>query len=132
MGDRRWIQTFEVDARSLAIFRISLASLILWDLCVRLQNIEAHYTDLGILPRAVAVSENPWMSLFSIHFLSGSLAWQIFLFILSAGAALALMLGIQSKIASIATWFLLMSLQSRNPGLNYGADYLLRLLSFWS
>jgi hypothetical protein len=46
-------ETFGADLRSLAAFRIGVALLILYDLSQRSRDLVAHYTDLGLIPRAV-------------------------------------------------------------------------------
>ena len=42
-------QLWNVDVRSLAVFRISLALILLFDLVIRASDLEAFYTDLGLL-----------------------------------------------------------------------------------
>src|SRR4051812_39318018 len=69
-------QVFGLDLRSLALYRICLALLLLWDLQERAWDLRAHYTDDGILP----VSAVPISSPVSIHVLSGALAYQVTLF----------------------------------------------------
>ena len=47
-----WLSdVFGIDTRSLAVFRIGLALTILLDLVLRAQDLGAHYTDAGVLPR---------------------------------------------------------------------------------
>lgn len=50
------------DLRSLALFRICLGILILVDLIVRFQDLKAHYTDFGVLPRHILIEKflNSW------------------------------------------------------------------------
>ena len=124
---------FSIDGRSLAAFRIGVGALVLVDLWTRSTAIEQHYTDAGVLPREaytrlLSVSDWQW----SIHFLTGDVAGQSTLFLLAAAAAFALIAGYRTRAASILSWALLVSLQTRNPMLLYGADQLLRLLLFWS
>jgi hypothetical protein len=53
-----------LDERSLAVYRIGLGLLLSADLINRLCDLRAHYTDLGILPRAsLAMGAIP-----SVHF----------------------------------------------------------------
>ena len=65
----KWDQLFGIDLRSLAVLRIGLALLVLTDLFDRLPDLEAHYTDQGVLPRFGLPT-----GLFGLHSLSGS-AW---------------------------------------------------------
>ncbi len=46
-------RAYGLDLRSLALFRIGLAALILGDLIWRARDLRAFYTDFGVLPRAV-------------------------------------------------------------------------------
>ena len=48
---------FRLDVRSLAVFRIGLALTILLDLAIRAQDLGAHYTDAGVVPRALLAAE---------------------------------------------------------------------------
>ncbi len=43
-------QVFTLDTRSLSLFRIFIASVVLYDLADRVGDLEAHYTDMGVLP----------------------------------------------------------------------------------
>jgi hypothetical protein len=64
-------ETLGVDLRSLALFRICLGSLILVDLVLRSVDLQAHYTDFGVLPRGVLWEMySQWH--ISLHTASGS------------------------------------------------------------
>ncbi len=124
---------FGIDGRSLAAFRIALGALVVADLVTRAADIEAHYSDAGVLPREAfhrlfASSEWQW----SLHLWTGSVAGQAALFVAALAAACALVVGYRTRLATAVTWLLLVSLQARNPMLLYGADQLLRMLLFWS
>ncbi|BAQ66671.1 HTTM domain-containing protein [Geminocystis sp. NIES-3709] len=123
---------FGFDLRSLALFRICLGILILIDLTVRFQDLKAHYTDFGVLPRDVLLTRhfNPWF--WSIHLFSGQSLFQIALFLMTGICAIALILGYQTRLFTILSWFFLVSLQNRNPLINNSGDVLFRLLLFWS
>src|SRR5262249_35841222 len=54
------------------------------------------------------------------------------LFGLSTVAALAMLVGFQTRVATVLSWYLLASLQARNPWLAaMGGDRLLRIFLFW-
>ena len=124
---------FGIDLRSLALFRIALALLILADLIHRTQDLVAHYSDQGILPRSSLIDLSSGRYVFlSLHLLSGSPAYQAFLFCLAGLFALALLMGYRTRLAALLSWIFLLSLHERNPFvLNHG-DRLLRMLLFWS
>jgi hypothetical protein len=121
---------FTLDGRSLAAARIGLAVLVLVELALRARDLEAHYADSGVLPRA-ALLEHPAGLSWSFHALGGSVAFQAALFVLTAGCAVALLLGWRTFAATVAVWALTTSLHGRNPFLRDGQDDLLRVLLFW-
>lgn len=122
---------FGIDLRTLALFRVGLATLLLVDLALRARDLTAHYTDAGILPRA-ALLDTLSLGSFSLHLLNGTLAFQALMFIVAAIFAVMLLLGSRTRFAAIASWVLLLSLQNRNPQILAAGDTLLLLLSFWS
>lgn len=124
-------EIFGVDPRSLALFRIAIALVILFDLGVRAQDLTTFYTDHGVLPRAAVIAHttNTWA--FSLHFLSGTVLYQMVLFTIAAVFASWLLVGYRTRLATVASWVLLVSLQNRNPPVLHGGDQLLRLLLFW-
>ena len=124
---------FSIDLRSLAVFRMALGGLLLSDLWVRSQDLAAHYTDWGVLPRDVLAAHftRP-LSLFSLHLVSGSAFWQATLFIIAGVVACGLVVGFRTPMATCASWLLLISLQARNPRVLHGSDELLCVLLFWS
>jgi predicted DCC family thiol-disulfide oxidoreductase YuxK len=123
-------KAYSLDLRSLALFRIALASVVLGDLFFRSFDLTAFYTDWGVLPRAALLEKFSPVQRFSIHLISGELAFQIALFLLSAIFALMLLFGIRTRLAAIVTWFMLVSLQNRTPVILQGGDVYLRLLAF--
>lgn len=93
----RYRELFEIDLRSLAVFRIGLALSILADLTQRARDIGIHYSDAGILPREFLLSHPAiHAGALSLHALSGSEGWIGFLFAVHACAALALLLGFRT------------------------------------
>ncbi len=120
-----------IDLRALGTFRIMIASLVLIDLMNRAFDLVAHYTDAGVVPRelVVAHAEQPW--LLSFHMLSGDAFLQVFLFVVAALAAVALLIGYRSRLACIVCWLMTLSLHVRNPFVNNLGDWLLVDLLFW-
>ena len=121
-----------IDLRSLAAFRVGLAATLLLDLAYRCLDLEAHYSDLGVLPRAALerFSVRPgWHG--SLHALSGETSAQVLLVALAVGSALALGVGYRTRLAVLTSWWLLASLQDRNPLILIAGDRLLLLLLFW-
>lgn len=124
-------QMFGVDLRSLALFRVGMGIILIHDLFIRALSLEAHYTDLGVLPRFAVIKDflNPWI--ISIHFISGKTIFIIILFLIAGLAHMALLIGWRTRVAAFISWFFYISIQSRNPMVVQGGDVLLRMLLFW-
>src|SRR5436305_8302054 len=73
-----------LDVRSLAVFRIGVALVILFDLAIRASDLEAFYTDFGLLPRSPYIQNfaDPWYV--SIHMMSRTFFVQACLFVRAA------------------------------------------------
>ena len=121
-----------IDLRSLAAFRIGLGGILLWDLITSLSSAGALYSEAGTMQVAVAeqLRESPWIV--SLHSLSGSAAWQVALIIFQIAAAVCLLIGWRTQLATVVSWALLCSLQARNPVVLHGGDVVLRMMLFWS
>lgn len=125
-------EAFHADLRSLALARMAIGAVVLIDLVNRAVYLEAHYTDWGILPRTALLELN-WRNWYlSLHLLAGEPAVQAVLFLLAGLLALMLVLGYRTRLVTIASWFLLLSLHNRNPMILNSGDDLLRMLLFWA
>jgi predicted DCC family thiol-disulfide oxidoreductase YuxK len=122
---------FGIDLRSLALFRVSIGSMLIIDLMVRLSDLRAHYTDWGVLPRDVVIENAPSFWGFSIHLMNGSLAFQVLFFFIQLTFAFFLLVGYRTRFAAVISWILLASLHSLNPMVLSGADDTLRMVMFW-
>ncbi len=122
---------FGIDIRSLALFRICLALLMLSDLLYRAQDMQAHYTDAGVMPIALVsvVQQQHWY--WSIHTMHPALPFEVGLFVLAGLFALSLLVGYRTRTVSVICWLLLISLQNRNTMVLTGGDQMLRMLAFW-
>ncbi|GCA76694.1 hypothetical protein MiTe_03543 [Microcystis aeruginosa NIES-2520] len=129
---QRLAEIFGFDLRSLALFRIALALVVLVDLSVRFSQVTAHYSGLGVLPLGSLskVSASPFY--WSIFALSDSVLVQSILFIVAIAIALLLLIGYHTRLATIATWALIVSLHHRNPLLLFAADDVIRAVLFWA
>ncbi len=122
---------FAIDLRSLALFRIAMGFLLLADLAVRATDLRAMYTDTGMFPRAeIAYRITSWN--WSFHMWGGSWEYQAILFGLAAVLALALLVGFQTRLATIGSWLMLVSIHHRVPAILSGGELLLRMLLFWA
>ena len=125
---RQW---FSLDYRSLAVLRISVGITILVDLLQRTVDFRAFYSDSGVLPRSelLRIGNHTWD--ISLHTASGLASFEAILFILASLFAIMLIAGYRTRLAIIASWFLLISLHFRNPMILQGGDIVLRVVVFW-
>jgi predicted DCC family thiol-disulfide oxidoreductase YuxK len=121
---------YSLDLRSLALFRIALGAVLLGDLIVRASDLTVFYTDFGVLPRAALLDKFSPAPRFSIHLMSGQLLVEGLLFLLAGVFALMLLFGVRTRLATFASWFMLVSIQTRNPAILQGGDVYLRMLTF--
>lgn len=125
------VDVFGADLRSLAVFRIVLALLVLADLAIRANDLTAHYTDVGVTPRSVLVDQVMSPSQFSFSLLNGGYTFQALLFGVAAFAAICMLLGYRTRLMTLVVWALVLSIQLRNPLVNGADSRLLHLLLFW-
>lgn len=123
---------FSIDLRSLAIFRIAVASIVLADLLRRFPDAALFYSDAGLLPRRLLFEgvSNPWR--ISAYFMNGTPLFAACLIAFTGFCAFALLVGWKTRRMSFLLWFLVASLHARNPMVNSSAEQLLRLLLLWS
>lgn len=129
----RLVDLLAIDLRSLAAVRIAAGCVVLVDLALRTRDWSALYAEGGVLPAAALEALNPRARWFSIHaWASGHAPAEIALVALAAAAALALALGWRTRSATALSWYLLSSLQARNPwAASMGGDHMLRVLLLW-
>ncbi|MGI9326608.1 MAG: DCC1-like thiol-disulfide oxidoreductase family protein [Pseudomonadales bacterium] len=124
-------EIFAIDLRTMALFRVLLGAFLILDLILRTRDLTAHYTDFGVMPRAAAL-DSLSISSFSVHLMNGSAPFQLFLFAVAALFALMLVVGWRTRLATVVSWALLLSLQNRNIEILSGEDNLVMLLTFWA
>ncbi|MGK7885679.1 MAG: HTTM domain-containing protein [Crocosphaera sp.] len=131
-GFEQIIRFFQLDVRSLALFRVCLAIILICDLLLRFRYISDHYSDQGVLPTDAMVTEWTQFGLWSIHILNGHSIFQIILFIIATLVAICLGVGYKTRLATLFSWILLLSLHNRNWMLLNSGDIELRMLLFWA
>ncbi|MFW5964092.1 MAG: HTTM domain-containing protein [Natronomonas sp.] len=119
-----------IDARGLAAFRIALGCLLVLDLLVRADDLQAFYTDSGVLPRTTNAVLYPALSRLSLHGLSGESWVQAVLFVVAGVFAVSLAVGYRTRFAATVSWVLLASLQLRNYLILNGGDTVLLVALF--
>lgn len=120
-----------IDRRSLGIFRIALAALLLLDAAARWPDLEAFYAATGTLPLearppvagGIAPSLLDWLP---------SLPGLRVAFCLGMLAYLLLGLGLGTRFATLASFVFLASLLNRNPTIRDGGDVVRVCLLAWA
>lgn len=127
----RLSSSIALDLRSIAFFRILFGSVLLYDLLKRLPYAELFLSDDGTLSRAdlLSVVDRPWA--FSVYMMFGETSQVVALLVLHALVAVCLILGLWTRVVSIGSWVLLLSLQHRNPLVLNGGDTLFSVYAFW-
>jgi uncharacterized membrane protein YphA (DoxX/SURF4 family) len=124
-------RSYGLDPRALSLMRIMLAAVLLLDLCIRVTSIAEFYTEQGAVPlKAVElIYWNP--GYFSLYAYCDERWYAMLLFSLTAICYCMLLMGYKTRLFSILSWILLVSLQNRNTLILQGGDDELRLLLFW-
>ncbi|RQG92991.1 HTTM domain-containing protein [Natrarchaeobius halalkaliphilus] len=120
-----------IDARTLALFRIVVALLILADLRLRARNFGTFYTDDGLVPISMAREAAP-IDVVSIYTLSGDPTVTAGLFVLHGLIALQLLVGYRTRLATALSFAFVVSLDLRNPLVLSYADVLFAWLLLWA
>ncbi|THE65547.1 HTTM domain-containing protein [Salinadaptatus halalkaliphilus] len=120
-----------VETRSLALFRILVALLILADLGLRSRNFSQFYTEDGLVPQSLATGMEHVNGV-SVYFLSTEPAVTAALFAVQALVAVALLVGYRTRIATVVSVVFVVSLDLRNPLVVSYADVLFAWLLFWA
>lgn len=111
--------------------RVCVAIVILLDLGVRMGDLEAFYANSGAVPLTM-VFEHAWNRYYiSLHAMSGLWQFQLVLFLISCFCASMLLLGYRTKLFTVLSWFMMLSLHNRNTLILQGGDDLLRMVLFW-
>lgn len=127
-----FIDLLRLDDRSLKLLRILVGLVTAGDLLERLLDLEAHYTDQGLVPRSLALEHLSNRFWFSLHFANGTATFQFILFLIHILFCLRLSLGCRGgRLNAFVVWLLTCSLQFRNTLILHGGDVLLRQMTFF-
>ena len=122
---------FGVDLRTLALVRIALAVTVLMLIAYLAGDIEIFFVDGGIFPDRDAGDFRHLEYRLSIHSRIGSYGGQLALFGLHAVAAICLLVGYRTRLSSVMTWLLTVSLLNCIHLASHRADTLLCLMLLW-
>lgn len=112
--------------------RIAIAAILIADLTIRMGDLEAFYSNTGAVPLGM-VFEHLWNDYFvSVHAMSGLWQVQLILFLFAFFCAAMLFIGYRTRLFTVLSWLMLLSLHNRNTLILQGGDDLLRMVLFWS
>jgi predicted DCC family thiol-disulfide oxidoreductase YuxK len=125
-------KTLGLDYRSLALYRCLIGFIVIADVVYRLPDLINFYTDIGLVPRSIFVSEMsmPWS--LSFHLANGSTNFAIVMFAIHFIFGLMLVFGYKSRWAMIGAYIMTVSVHNRNWLVNNGGDDILRAILFIS
>ncbi|KAK5576935.1 hypothetical protein RB653_001872 [Dictyostelium firmibasis] len=119
-----------MDYRSLALFRVTMALCVIGDVIERATDLRVMYSEYGIMPRHLIVSRFSSNYFVPIHLVNTSVYFQAFLFALHIVFALCMLVGYRTKLFSIITWFMTISLQAYVGVVGHGGDVFFRMMLF--
>ncbi|MBK1877025.1 HTTM domain-containing protein [Pelagicoccus mobilis] len=122
---------FQLDLRSIALFRIAFGCILFFDLFNRIGDAELFLSDDGVLSRAdlLGVVDRPWS--FSLYMMFGETEQVALVLFLHLVVSVLIIVGLWTRLATIASWVLLLSLLHRNPFILNGGDTLFSIYAFW-
>jgi len=120
---------FQVDSRSLGIFRIFLGFLCLVDISRRWEFIDVFYTNNSIIS---ASSSNSYYKMFTL-LTSFTKSWEVHLFLfIGIIASICLILGYRTKLAHLVSAIVIISLHNRAIILENAADMFFNSILIWT
>ena len=122
---------FVFDLRAIGIFRILLATTILFDQFILIGDWEAFRSAAGVVSAADSRGwGNPWI--WSVYWLSDGPLLPFVLEILRFAASVTLLLGIRSRLSAFLLFVILASVAARNPLILQGGDRVLVVVTFFA
>ncbi|MES1205947.1 MAG: HTTM domain-containing protein [Pseudomonadota bacterium] len=118
------------DLRSLALGRIGFASVLLANLVMRAMVLRDFYSNEGLLPNHTLLWRPEERPVFSLLFAASSPAMAGAAFALCGVAFVALLIGYRTRIAQVASYIAVLSLNARS--FINGGDIVLCELGLWS
>ena len=125
-------RAYTPDLRALSLMRIGVAAVVITDLLIRMSDLGAHYTSEGIWPNHLVRTFGWNPGYWSLHLLNDNIGYQAAIFSLHLLAALCLLAGYRTRLATLLVWLLYVSLHNRNIFILQAGDDLLRLCLFWA
>lgn len=122
---------FALDVRSLAVYRMASASTLFYVLFIRLADLEALYSDNGIMKRTDRLDNIGASLSISFHMVSGNPTIISLVFAVHFAALICMFIGYKTRVATLICWLMEMSLQGRNNMVDQGGDNVCRLVCMY-
>lgn len=131
---REWLipRYFSMDPRSLGLFRIAYATLLLGNLWSRFQDVDIWYTNNGLFPNHTLLWRPPARYLFSFFFTLSSNYEARAGFAVCAVVFFVFLLGYRTKLFHALSLLCLVSVNSRISLLENGGDMVMNLLCLYT
>ncbi len=122
---------FTVDLRTLALFRVLLGSIVLWNFVTLAFYVKPFYSHEGLLP-ALYVFQTRYFSFSSLFFINDTATVALLLIGLGILSTLAFIVGWKTRWTCLWMTLFLYWLETRNPLAVHGPDRVLRYLAFFA
>jgi predicted DCC family thiol-disulfide oxidoreductase YuxK len=123
---------FSFDVRSVALFRVVFAAVLLVDLYLRSRVLDEFYTNEGLVPNHTLLWAPLGRHVFSLFFTVSHHGEAVALMLLCAACFVCLLIGLATKLAQVASLIALISLNGRVALLENGGDVVMNLLAIWT
>jgi hypothetical protein len=121
-----------VDARSLALGRVVLATVLLVDLGRRVPVLRDLYSNDGVLPNHTVLWRPPWPQLFSLLFSASHVAEAAAVFAFAAVCFLCLLVGWKTRLFQVLSFVMATSLHNRILFVEDSSSVALGLVLLWT
>lgn len=121
-----------IDARSLAMFRISFGVVLLLDVLTRWPVLREFYTNDGWLTNHYALFSQPGVPQFSLLFALATPAAVHMFFAITAALSIAFIVGYRQRGIQALLFLCVLSIHARNYMVPYGFDIVTHVLLIWS
>jgi predicted DCC family thiol-disulfide oxidoreductase YuxK len=123
---------FTIDLRSLGLFRILLAGLLIFDWVMRWPNAEAFYTSFGVLPVETPLPKAGGLWHFSLLDGVVSLPFVRIVFCVGLFCYVMLLVGYRTKFFQVLSFIFFASMLNRNVMIRDGSDVVMVTMLMWS
>jgi hypothetical protein len=123
---------FGIDTRSLGLFRIAFASVLIYDLLLRWRVLDAFYSNAGVLPNGILYLQFSGQPHFCPLALVQTLPSLHIVFALGLAAYVAFLIGWFTRAFSLLSFFFFVNLVNRNPLTNFGGDVVMVTIFAWA